>query len=523
MNPRLLLIIVALSGALNLSYEMLWVRAYSFSIGARAVGFPVVLGTYLIGLAFGAAIVPYFAKKHDSADKRSLRLLAIFIGVGNLFSYLVVPSVGLIAASSEQNLGVPLIPIFFAALFLGTHFPLLTHYGIPANERAGLSIGLYYLSNIIGSVLGTFVTGWFLMDLLGIADISSLLILAGGILSLVTFYFGKKSSTHFWIVCALSITIFGGAILSKDVLFDRLYDKLTFWSEYEKNSPAVKIVENRSGVLLRLKDGSIVGGGAYDGELHVDLMNDKNTTLRPFALSAFIDAPKTILVLGVGSGSWLRVAVNHPDVERVVVVEINPGYKELLKGTVGEDVLTHPKIEYYDDDVRRWLNHHPDEKFDAFVCNASFNWRSMATSLSSVEFFELVKSRLNKKGVLLLNTTGSARTYRTAFEVFGEVNRVSNSFFATPDKFDFSIPRLRKNLLRYRIEGKPILDQNSKKHMDYLDFIERTFQQNSPAKTGEDRFNDYAWNDHDNLWEMVKDETPITDDNLGDEFSGSIF
>lgn len=523
MNPRLLLIIVALSGALNLSYEMLWVRAYSFSISARAIGFPVVLGTYLIGLAFGAAIVPYFAKKHESADKRSLVVLALFIGLGNLFSYLVVPAIGLITSVTQTQLGLPLIPIFLAALFLGTHFPLLTHYGIPADERAGLSIGVYYLSNIIGSVLGTFITGWFLMDLIGIADISAILILGGGILSLVPFYFGRESNRHFWIVAATSLVIFGGAVLVQDPLFDRLYDKLTFWKDYENKSRVVKVVENRSGVLLRLEDGTIVGGGAYDGALNVDLVHDTNMTIRPYSVSAFVDKPKTMLVVGVGSASWLRIMVNHPDVERVVVVEINPGYAELLQGTEGADVLNNPKIDYYDDDVRRWLNHHPDEKFDAIICNASFNWRSMSTSLSSVEFFKMIDKHLNEKGIFLLNTTQSARTFRTAYEVFGEVNRVSNSFFATRDKFDFSVPRLRQNLLRYRIKTKPVFRTENAEDMQYLTFVERIFEKNSPITSGEDMLADYAWNDHDSLWNLVKDEKPITADNLGEEFSDSIF
>ena len=130
---------------------------------------------------------------------------------------------------------------------------------------------------------------------------------------------------------------------------------------------------------------------------------------------------------------------------------------------------------------------------------------------------------MTKDGVFLLNTTGSPRTFRTAFEMFGEVNRVSNSFIATKEKFDFSIPRLRKNLLRYRIEDQPLFRTEDPEHMKYLSFIEGLFEQNSTVTSGPNKLNDYGWNDHQSLWEMVKDEVPITDDNLGDEFSDSIF
>ena len=52
----LALLLVALTGYLSLSYEILWVRLYNFTSGSRAWAFGALLGSYLIGLALGSLL-----------------------------------------------------------------------------------------------------------------------------------------------------------------------------------------------------------------------------------------------------------------------------------------------------------------------------------------------------------------------------------------------------------------------------------------------------------------------------------
>ncbi len=517
---KILLLLVALSGALNLSYEILWLRAYNYGAEGRAFGFPIVLGVYLIGLALGAGLVPKLTEKYGSFHKHSLRTLALFVGLGNLAGYLVIPIIAESATHMERSLAMPLLPILVASMLLGPHLPLLMHYGILPNTSAGKNIGVYYLANIIGSVIGTFITGWFLMDTLSLSEIAATLLIGGALLCVLIYTLADSKVSSFLAVSGLSLVVLGAAFFVHGRLFDHTYERLMFWDGYGQEPKAVKIVENRSGVLMRLDTGTIVGGGVYDGILSVDLIHDRNMIIRPFSMSAFVDKPKTVLVVGIGSASWIRVLTNHPDVEKVVVVEINPGYVELLKGTVGEEVLNNPKVTYHIDDVRRWLVHHPDEKFDAVICNASYNWRTMATSLSSIEFLELIKKHLTPKGVFLLNTTDSKRIFRTAFDVFGEVNRVKNAVVSTQRSFDFSPERLREVLLRYRISGKPVIGQDNPEDMKRLEEIIASFT--TEQDIDEDWIHTSVWNNHETLKKLVWNEKIITDDNLGEEYNTSI-
>jgi spermidine synthase len=85
-------------------------------------------------------------------------------------------------------------------------------------------------------------------------------------------------------------------------------------------------------------------------------LHDVNMIVRPYGLSAFQSAPHRVLMIGLGSGSWAQVVANHPQVEELTVVEINPGYLHLIpeQPTVAS-LLRNPKVRIVIDDGRRWL------------------------------------------------------------------------------------------------------------------------------------------------------------------------
>ena len=69
-----------------------------------------------------------------------------------------------------------------------------------------------------------------------------------------------------------------------------------------------------------------LAGGVYDGHFLIDPEHDSNFIIRALALSAMHPHPRRILVIGLASGSWAQVLVNHPEAESMDIVEINPGY-----------------------------------------------------------------------------------------------------------------------------------------------------------------------------------------------------
>jgi hypothetical protein len=149
--------------------------------------------------------------------------------------------------------------------------------------------------------------------------------------------------------------------------------------------------------------------------------------------------PRRILVIGLSGGAWVRALQGFPDVERIEVVEINPGYLELIRAYPDiAPIFADPRLRVHIDDGRRWLRRNPDERYDLIVQNTSYYWRANADNLLSREYFGELQQHLNGGGVIAMNTTGSFDVLATAQSVFAHAYRYTNFLYAaafplTPD------------------------------------------------------------------------------------------
>lgn len=224
------------------------------------------------------------------------------------------------------------------------------------------------------------------------------------------------------------------------------------------------MIENRSGVIT-VDNKVVYGHGAYDGIISVDLINDKNSIFRAYALLAMHKAPENVLIIGLGSGSWSQVISNMTSVKRITIVEINSGYIELIsRYEEVSSLLNNPKVEIVIDDVRRWLNNNPDAKFDFIVANTTYHWRANATNILSLEYYNLIRKHLNPGGIYYFNSTSSDETKKTALSAFKYGLRVMN-FIAVSDNFImFSGQRWENELYGYRIDGKKMVYRENTIH-----------------------------------------------------------
>lgn len=506
-------LIVALTGFINLSYEMLWVRVYGFAIKGAAAAFPLLLGAYLIGLALGSLASTVVARRLSDRDPKALGYIATFVGIGNVVGFLMVPLLSWMATWSDGPQMMPLLlPIVLASTALGVQFPLLSHYGVSANREAGMGVATLYVANIAGSVLGSLVTGFWLTEWLSTEWIAHVLLYAGVVATMLVIKGARITPHQRRGIIAGILLMAAGLSLARPILFDHMWDRLLFHSAWRTESPVEKTLENRVGVINVTKDQRVFSGGVYDGNFSVDLFHDKNGIVRPFALSAFHANPRRILYCGLGSGSWASVIASHPDAEEIVVVEINPAYVDIVRASPHAWMLKDPRVKIVIDDVRRYLRRN-DQKFDAFVFNMTFHWRSLASTVLSQEFFALVRQNLNSDGVFMINSTGSPRVFKSAMGPFTDVQRFMNLVVASSQKMDVSGTRLRSVLERYKIEGIPVVPSGVE---DRLDPLVRLIDRPSPT----DDFQQLGRETREMLERKLEDVIPITDDNTGEEFTG---
>lgn len=503
-------ILVGLTGFISLSYEIIWFRVFSFGSGGNALAFALLLGSFLAGIAGGSL----FARRFCTSDiaGRGLRALAAFVLWANVAGFLVAPLASWGAAFVPVPVLLPLVAV--AAGMLGATFPLICHYGVTPDARAGSAMSYLYLANIVGSSAGSLLTGFVMMEHFSTPTITVALALVGFLLSaMVTRLADTDEKTR---VNQTLLAGFAGVLVLAFSwpMFIGFWERLQYHSDVRKEYAFAHINENRSGIITTSPDGRIYGGGIYDGVFSVDLVHDRNMIVRPFAIAAFHDNPREVLMIGLSSGSWAQVVVNHPSVEKLTIIEINPGYLELIpQHPEVASLMANPKIEIVIDDGRRWLNRNPDRQFDAIVMNTTYHWRAHATNLLSVEFLGLLRAHLKPGGIALYNTTDSDRVQRTACLVFPHVVRVINNVVVSDSPLLPDRERWKRVLLEYRIDGKPVLDLSHEADRKVLDrtlaMIDDIVQPTPPRMGMEARSSILA---------RTEGLLPVTDDNMGAEW-----
>jgi spermidine synthase len=512
------LLLSALCGYIALSYEILWYRVYAFASGGVAQAFALVLGCYLLGIALGSLLSRRFCR--ESAAAQQVASLSGFVLFANVASYLLVPAAALITAALHWGFSLPLITV--AAGLLGATFPLICHIAIAPTARAGEGLSYLYLANIMGSALGSLITGFVLMDHWTLGGISIFLALLGVALSLVLLLaanqrIGKRLPTG----RAAALAATGVAIvLVQPYLFGGVYERLYFKNDYAGQRFA-HLAENKSGVVSVTQDGEIQGGGVYDGDFSTDLVNDRNLIVRAYALSLLHESPREVLMIGLSSGSWAQVIANHPQVEKLTVVEINPSYLNVMKNYPGEaGVLTNPKVDIVIDDGRRWLGRNPDRKFDFIVQNTSFNWRAHATDLLSTEYLDLTRAHLKPGGVSFYNTTGSAEAQRTGALEFPGALRFINFMAVSDSPIVLDRPRWERVLREYRIEGKPVFDLSDTQQRTRMQEV-LALADSLSAGYGPDKPPGENLETREGILARTEGAPTITDDNMATEWGGS--
>jgi len=505
------LIIAGVSGFVALGYEIVWYHLFSFTTAGEAKSFAFLLGAYLCGIAYGANIANRICKRFTDQQTFTRFLAGAVIGA-NLLGFLVSPLLFYLVV--HFSLMWTLLPIGLSAACLGTVFPMLCHVSIPPDGDVGARTSYLYLSNIIGSALGSYVTGFVLMDKFPLRGVSVILALLGLGLGAALLASAKLPRAKLILSATGALAAMLFVVKASGPLFHHMYEKMMMKSAYAPAKEFSYVVETRNGVVTVSHNGTVYGGGIYDGRFNVSLVNDTNGIYRPFALSYYHPNPREVLMIGLSSGSWAQVIANHPQVEHLTIVEINPGYLRLipLEKNVAS-LLRNPKVHIEIDDGRRWLVRNAGRKYDAIVMNSTYNWRSNASNLLSVEFLQLIRQHLNPGGIAFYNTTASEEVQATGLNVFPSGMLVEAFLLISDSPLQLDAQRWKEVLLKYQIDGKPVLDLSRESDRRCLDRL-----LSLPESLDRNVVGSHTLESADHIRARTRQARIITDDNMGTEW-----
>lgn len=450
-----------MTGFLSLGQEILWVRLFGFTNHSIPQAFAFVLIYYLLGIAAGAHIGKELCRKTFNLWRVSgiTLIAAAFFDVMSVWIY-----VEFAHSSWQQAIGGTLI--FLTALFKAIIFPIAHHLAAPAEStNLGRAISRVYVSNIIGATAGPILMGFILLDYFTTQQCYAMTAAATFLTGLYCLERAhlKRVSNILTVTMCISMVALVSLIMKMEPSL------LILNAAYNKAGIVSDIVETRQGIILVYKteyNGAdlVYGGNVYDGMTNLDPVINSNGIDRIIMLSVLQKKTKRVLFIGLSIGTWLKIATSFPGVEHIDVVEINPGYLKAMKPyPEQQSALADPRVHLYIDDGRRWLNLHPENKYDLIVINTTYHWRAYSTNLLSKEFLTLAKQHMLTGGLIAFNTTSSPDVLKTATNVFQHAYLYKN--FVIAADFDWrenmKAPDAIATISALNYHGKPLFPKHS--------------------------------------------------------------
>jgi spermidine synthase len=415
---------IALSGMTALSAEVIWTRLLSLHFGATVYTFALILAVFLVGLGIGSTIGATLARSLP-APRRALGWCQILLcGAIAWSAYQLTESLPYwpinpsIATTPWFTLQLDLVRCLWVvlpgAILWGASFPLALAAVASTEQDAARLAGGVYAANTVGAIVGSLASSFVLIPWIGSSHSEQVIIISSALSALLMLepsFAGAGGSPSRWNLtgtAVLAIAMVAAGLLARSV--HELPGLLVAYGRYaatrvgqasiiyvgEGLNAAVAVSELSNGVRNYHNAGK-VQASSEPQDMRLQRMLGHLTTLIP-------EHPRRVLVIGCGAGVTAGAVSIDPAVEHETIAEIEPLVPKVVSTYFSQhnfDVVRNPKVHVRIDDARHFVET-TAEKFDAVTSDPLDPWVKGAAMLYTVEFFEMVKQRLNRGGVVTL-------------------------------------------------------------------------------------------------------------------------
>lgn len=395
----LLMIAAAVSSICGLAVELLLGTLASYLVGNQALSYGISVGVFLAAMGLGSYLSQFIAVNQTNSPSLQHQLLLVFVKVELLIAPLTaVLPLGLFAVFVSN--GSIWLGLFFVTIVLGVlaglEVPLLTRIlELDKGVREALAgvLALDYL----GALLGSLAFPILLLPIIGLFPTAFVL---GSLPALMVFAIGRRFPTlRRWGYLGLSLgillfTLAPLAIPISDKLENTLYSGPVIT---RIQSPYQRIVLTRQGQDVRL---------FLNGDLQFSTLDEyryHEALVHP-AMSASVGR-RRVMVLGGGDGMALREVLKWPEVERVLLIDLDTEVVKLASHhpqlvQVNDNSFSDPRVEvlYADAFIRApALN----ETFDVIIADFPDPDQKIIAKLYAEGFYRRLLPRLADKGMFV--------------------------------------------------------------------------------------------------------------------------
>jgi spermidine synthase len=403
------------AGGIALGYEVFWSQAIVQFMSTRTFSFAMVLAVYLSGVFVGSSLGARYASRiRDpwstfgllTAAAGCVALLEISLlgpWVQELqlqVGHLVFSVTGsLLADMSGRFFATAMAILFIPTMLLGAAFPVVLRLAVGAGS-IGSGVGSVIAANTIGGVLGTMLTGFFLIPRFGLVRTIGILAIAAGIVGAIAVTRSPVRWKRMGIAtvavgtCALLAAVFTPKDRFASLLTEARGGNIVFYDESAGGTAAVLEYPHKSGNIRRL----YIQGVSNSGDAMPSLRYMRLQSLLPLLIHK--GEPHSALVIGFGTGITAGSLLAYPQLEKRVCAELLPAVIRagpLFHGNF--DAAHNPNIEIRLRDGRRELVQ-SNERYDLITLEPPPPSAAGVVNLYSRDFYELAGTRLQPNGLL---------------------------------------------------------------------------------------------------------------------------
>ncbi len=396
LHPLVATLIVFLSNFGIMALELVAGRLTAPIVGVSLYTWTSIIGVILAGISLGN----YLGGK--IADRRaSLTTLAWLFVVSAAGSASILWTIDLVNPLRELELPVIVgVLLIFTAVFLlpstllGTISPVVVKLTLADLTRTGDVVGKIYAAGAVGSIAGTFATGFFLISAFGtrliVWGVAGGLLLIGGLIA-----FSARRRLRYGPLALLGLfLVLSGLAWQQGWLASRCLRETNYFCI------KVRPHEKETNVLVLTLDRLV--HSYVDPNNPTYLRYGYEKVYADVVRAAFPGAPPlSALFIGGGGYTFPRYLETVYPGSLLDVVEIDPGVTETAYADLGLPADT--TILSFNEDARRFIVDLPADRRYGLVIGDAFNDYSVPYHLTTLEFDRQVAAHLTEDGLYVVN------------------------------------------------------------------------------------------------------------------------
>lgn len=432
---RSMFVIIAFcAGASVMIVELAANRILSPLFGNSLFTWTALIGVILISMSLGNYLGGKFVDKYPS--RKILKILLFLAGL----STIMIPGLQTQIKLAYTNpsiiwgpISACLILFSIPGVLLGCITPVVIRLVsmISNDAKIGVSAGNISAASTLGSVLGTFATGFVLIPLVGIKIIyfscGAVLILLSGLIIVMDHMEKKRLKKNKLIFTVFLIVL---AFIVSELMAHEpkdsslILEKDTFYHHIRIKTSAS---EDNTDTVLSLFLGSQIDGAQFQKSTDLPLVYQKYWKLS----KVFNTKIKNALFIGGGAFGMPIALSNYNKDANVDVIELDPKLIDIGKKYFKLD--TAPKVNVITGDGRVFFLSN-NKKYDLIFGDAFHGLNNIPAHLITTEFFSLVRNALTDDGIYMMNTISSIHGQSALFESIVRTLKTSfnNVYVFTP-------------------------------------------------------------------------------------------